>query len=219
MIKKIVLSLIVSSLFALEYEPKKVSKDNLESLLKIDKKLYDLATKKETYKFEQVANFVYKNLRYDLDYSRFKLLGTAILKTSDYSVDSSESSTDISRDRASAQLTLTYPIFDRKELNERKKKILDVKQKIISDTKSYFEIKADYEDLKIELEMLLEIENRAKARKLQAVGSFDEWLKVIKEIRKTNLEITQKELDFTEAKQLLLSYVLNEKRIILKGML
>jgi len=211
------MAFIVTALNA-EYMPKRITPQDLKDINAIDERLYSLAVEKEEYNFSSVSLFIYNNLAYDLDFTRFKVIGSASLRTTRNLKNESNVYTDES-DRARAQLMITYPFFDAKENNERLAKMVTTKQKIINAVKSYFKLKAKCKDLEIEKLILLRVETRAKARKLQAVGSFDEWLKVIENIRKINADITQTEIDKSDAEQTLLSYVLSSKRLALKEML
>jgi hypothetical protein len=213
----LLMAFIVTALNA-EYMPKRITSQDLKDLNAIDERLYTLALKKEEYNFSSVSLFIYNNLAYDLDFTRFKVVGSASLRTTRNLKNESNVYTDES-DRARAQLMITYPFFDAKENNERLAKMVTTKQKIINDVKAYFKLKAKCKDLEIEKLILLRVETRAKARKLQAVGSFDEWLKVIENIRKINADLTQTEIDKSDAEQTLLSYVLSSKRQALKEML
>jgi len=208
---KLLLLLAFTLTLNAEYAPKKVTKNDLQRLNAIDEKLYSLAMKKEHFNYEKVANFVYKNLAYDLDFSRFKVVGTGTLRKTKYLTANPITNRG---DMARAGLVITYPFFDAKENNARLEKMVSVKQKIIADTKAYFKLKAAFEDLELQKLILLQVETRAKARKLQAVGSFDDWLKVINSIRKINAE-----LELSDAKQTLVSYVMKEKMQQLKNML
>ena len=218
MIKYIIISLLLfCTLHATDYKAKQVTKKNLEALQNIDKELYKLATQEESYSFANVSNFIYKNLAYKLDYSLLKIDATGGLRfiknVENSSVYTQEGS------RAQAEVMLTYPLWDEKEKNERQKKVLDTKQKIISQVKKYFQLKAEYKDLKIQKLILLQLEIRTKARKLTAVGSFDDWLKVLQDLRKVNADTSKTEIELSEAKQLLLSFVRKPAKKQLEEML
>ena len=210
----IFLSLI--TLLDAEYEPKKVTKEDLSDLRKIDAKLFYLANEKKSYKYDAVSSFIYNNLAYDLDFTRFKVVGSASARAS---LQDSENIYTNESNRLRAQVMVTYPFFDAKELNERKQKIITLKQKIINDAQKYFKTKAKHDDLILERLLILKIETRLKARKLQAVGSFDEWLKIIKDLKKVNYDLSVSEIELSQAKQLLLSYVMQSKRGLLEKML
>jgi len=201
-----------------DYIPNNITKEEYDKLLNIDKELHALAIKEEKYNYAQVANYIYNNLTYDLDYSRFKVVGSASIRTTRNLRDQSNVYTDES-DRARAQILVTYPFYDAKEANERKQKMMTTKQKIISDTKKYFELKAELEDLRIEKLILQELEIRTKARKLKGVGSFDDWLKVIKDMKDNNFKIVQKKIELSESKQILFSYIAKNKTKTLESML
>jgi len=213
----IAFSLAFSVKLNAKYEAKKVTNANLKSLNVMDAKLYELAFSKESYSYDEISRFIYTNLAYDLDFTRFKVVGSASAHGT-YQ-DQTENQFANEGNRLRAQLIITYPFFDAKESNERLAKMMTIKQKIISQVKKYFIIKAKHKDLEIEKLILVRIETRVKARKLQAVGSFDEWLKVIRDIKKVNIDLSLLEIELSEAKQLLLSYVLENKRELLKKML
>ncbi len=216
MIKYILLLAFTLSLNA-NYEAKKVTGANLKALNAMDAKLYELAFSKETYNFNEISHFIYQNLAYDLDFTRFKVIGSTSARLT-YQ-DQEENQFTNEGNRLRAQIMVTYPFFDAKESNERLAKMMTTKQKIISQVKKYFTIKAKHKDLEIEKLILVRVETRAKARKLQAVGSFDDWLKVIRDLKKVNIDLSLSEIELSEGKQLLLSYVLDSKRQQLKEML
>ena len=171
----------------------------------------------EHYKDAEVARYVYQNLAYNLDFTRFKLIATGSARASFQ--DQTVNTFTNEGNRLRAQLMATYPIFDAKESNERLEKMIIVKQKIIVITKNYFKLKAEHRDKEISKLMLLRLETRYKSRKLQGVGSFDEWFKIVDDLRKINKEISISELEISENRQILLSYVLKNKRAMLKEML
>ena len=87
-----------------------------------------------------------------------------------------------------------------------------MKQKIIKEVQSYFKLKAKFHDLQIELKILTQLEIRAKARKLDGVGGFKDWLDVIKDIKKVNYDLTLTDLELSEKQQTLTSYVLSNRQ-------
>lgn len=188
------------------YEAKTISVEDLKSLEKLDNKIYDLSTKKERFSFSKVSAFIYKNLAYDVDFTLLKLDAVAKARTSQITT-SSTTGTVSDADRFIGELVLTYPIFDAKESNDIRKKILDTKQTIISKTKDYFLLKAELKDMEMQKEILLDLEIRTKSRKLTAVGSYDDWLKTVNDIRKINMDITKGEIELSESKQILLNFV------------
>lgn len=212
----IVSILLFSYLFANDYKAKSITKENLKALNSIDEKIYSLATKEQKYNFDTVSNFIYQNLKYDLDFSRFKVIGSTSVRATKYVTPNPITNRG---NMARAQIMITYPFFDAKENNARLEKMVTVKQKIISDAKSYFELKAKFNDLKIQKLILLRIETREKSRKLSGVGSFNDWLKVIEDIRKINAAITNAGINKSDAMQTLLAYVKKDKVKQLKEML
>lgn len=214
---KIIIILTLAFSLNAKYEAKKVTSSDLEDLNAIDKKLYDLASHRKTYDYEKVANFIYSNLAFKLDYTLLKVEGTASARGT--MQDESTNQYTNEGNRARAEIIITYPFYDAKESNERLAKMMTTKQKIITQVKKHFTIKAEHKDLEIEKLILIRIETRVKARKLQAVGSFDEWLEVIRDIRKINNKLTLSEIELSESKQLLLAYVKKNKRHLLKEML
>ena len=71
----------------------------------------------------------------------------------------------------------------------------------------YFLLKAALKDMEMQKEILLDLEIRTKSRKLAAVGSYDDWLKTVNDIRKINMDITKGEIELSESKQILLNFV------------
>lgn len=215
-LKILLLLAFITSLNA-DYEAKKVTETNLKSLNAIDARLYELAFARVEYPYSEVADFIYKNLVYKLDYTLLKIDGSASVRGTYQDTSVNQYTNEGSRARA--ELIITYPFYDAKESNERLAKIVKTKQLIVSNVKKYFRLKAEHRDLEIEKLILIRLETRAKARKLQAVGSFDEWLKIIKDIKKVNLDLSVSEIELSELKQILLSYVVQNKKALLEEML
>jgi len=212
---------LLSAVFGAEYESKKITKTEYQDLVDIDKNIYDLSVKIKRYDTNQVAHFIYANLGYDLDFTRLKITSTANVRHSSAEGTSVYNETEIvtKRNSYSAGLSLTYPLFDKKESNDRKKQIILLKQKIIKEVQSYFKLKAKLDNLQLELKILLALEKRAKARKLDGVGGFNDWLTVIKDIKKANHDITDTNIELSEKSQILISYVIQKKEMKLKDML
>jgi len=211
--------LSISVLYSSEYEAKKITKIEYQDLQKIDKNIYELSVKTTTYDTKAVAHFIYQNLAYDLDFTRLKITSNANIRHS--SSDTVYTSTDITTDKNSysASINFTYPLFDKKESNDRKKQIITLKQKIIKETQNYFKLKAKLYDLQIELKIVTALEVRAKARKLDGVGGFKDWLDVLKDIKKINNDITITDLELKEKLQTLMSYVITSREESLRDML
>lgn len=218
-IKSFVSILFLFSNLLFGYDAKKITHDEFEDLKVIDKNIYDLSIETKVYDIKKVVHFIYTNLGYDLDFTRLKITSSANIKHS--SSDTVYNSTDVITDRNSysASVNLSYPLFDKKESNDRKKQIITLKQKIISEVRNYFKLKAKLHDLQIELKILTLLEIRAKARKLDGVGGFKDWLTVIKDIKKINYDITVTSLELSQKAQVLLSYIIASKQDILKEML
>jgi len=214
-----VLCLFTINLFG--YEPKKITKIEYQDLQKIDKEIYDFSVERKMYDTKKVAHFIYVNLGYDLDFTRLKIISSASVRNGSAKRTSiyNENEITINRNSYSANINLTYPLFDKKESNDRKKQIITLKQKIISEVQKYFKLKAKLHDLEIELKILTQLEIRAKARKLDGVGGFNDWLDVIKDIKKTTYDLTVTDLELKEKNQVLLSYVMLSRQNNLKEML
>jgi len=211
--------LLINLLCGSEYEAKKITKTEYKKLQKIDKTIYEFSIKTQEYDSVSVANYIYQNLAYDLDFTRLKITSSANLKHN--SSDTVYNTTDVetNKNSYSASINLTYPLFDKKESNDRKKQIVTIKQKIIREVQKYFKLKAKLDDLKLEHKILTALEIRAKARKLDGVGGFKDWLDVLKDIKKVNFDITDTSLELSEQKQVLLSYVKPLKEMKLMEML
>ena len=211
------LCLFTISLFG--YESKKITKVEYQNLKAIDKNIYDLSVAQKTYDTKKVASFIYLNLAYDLDFTRLKIISSANIRHNSSDTVYNENDRTIDKNSYSASINLSYPLFDKKESNDRKKQIIILKQKIIKEVQNYFKLKAKLHDLQIELKILTQLEIRAKARKLDGVGGFKDWLDVIKDIKKTNYDLTLTDLELKEKMQTLMSYVLFSRQQNLKGML
>ncbi len=214
---KFIIFLLITSCNYAAYEAKKITVENISTLETIDKNLFVLASKKNNFKLNDVANFILRNLAYKRDYSLLKITARASARAIANKRDTT--TTQEQENRLKAEILLTYPIFSPKEKYEKRKKIIETKQKIFNDTKKYFEIKADLTDLEIQKLIILKLETRNKTRKLTAVGAFEDWLKSINDLRKINKELTDAEINLNEARLILLSYVFRNKQNTLKEML
>ena len=219
-VKVIILNIfLISVLFGTEYEARKVTRNEYQDLKTIDKNIYNLSMKQKVYDTKRVANFIYLSLGYDLDFTRLKITSSANIKHSSSESVYNENDRAIDRNSYGASLNFTYPLFDKKESNDRKKQIITLKQKIISEVRNYFKLKAKLHNLEIELKILTQLEIRAKARKLDGVGGFKDWLDVIRDIKKVNYDLTLTDLELSEKQQTLMSYVLTTRQQSLKEML
>ena len=212
-------ALLVSVLFGANYEAKKITKNEYQDLKAIDKYIYDLSVGQKVYDTKKVVNFIYLNLGYDLDFTRLKITSLANIKHSSSDIEYTQTNRTIDRNSYGASINLSYPLFDKKESNDRKKQIIILKQKIIGEVKNYFKLKAKLDDLEIELKILTQLEIRAKARKLDGVGGFKDWLEVVKNIKKTNYDLILTDLELNEKLQMLVSYVKSSRQDSLKEML
>lgn len=213
----VVLSFVFGADFKADYKANTVTNADKEALKRLDEKLYKLVneTAKKEDQLRVVSDFIYKNLRYDLDYSRVTVTASA----SGTTLNSSTYDGDTNRNKLQAGITLSYPLFDAKENNERKKTIITVKQKISADVKAYLLLEAKIHDLDIALLIQQQLEIRAKARKLEGVGGFDDWLKIIQEIKKIKEDLSKSTIEKQESKEVLLSYLEEPKHLQLEELL
>lgn len=213
----VVLSSVFGADFKADYEANTVTNSDKEALKRLDEKLYKLVneTAKKEDQLRVVSDFIYKNLRYDLDYSRVTVTASA----SGTTLNSSTYDGVTNRDKLQAGITLSYPLFDPKENNERKKTIITVKQKISAAVKAYLLLEAKIHDLDIALLIQQQLEIRAKARKLEGVGGFDDWLKIIQEIKKIKEDLAKSTIEKQESKEVLLSYLEEPKHLQLEELL
>ena len=213
----VVLSFVFGADFKADYKANTVTANDKEALKRLDEKLYKLVneTAKKEDQLRVVSDFIYKNLRYDLDYSRVTVTASA----SGTTLNSSTYDGDTNRNKLQAGITLSYPLFDAKENNERKKTIITVKQKISADVKAYLLFEAKIHDLDIALLIQQQLEIRAKARKLEGVGGFDDWLKIIQEIKKIKEDLAKSTIEKQESKEILLSYLEEPKHPQLEELL
>jgi hypothetical protein len=213
----VVLSFVFGSDFKADYKANTVTAPDKEALKKLDEKLYKLVneTAKRDDQLRVVSDFIYKNLRYDLDYSRLTV--TASASSTSATVESFNGETN--KNKIQAGITFSYPLFDRKEDNDRKKTIITVKQKISADVKTYLLLEAKIHDLEIALVIQQQLEIRAKARKLEGVGGFDDWLKIIQEIKTIKENLSKSTIEKQESKEVLLSYLEEPKHLHLEELL
>lgn len=198
--------ILLTTLTCNAYEALSITDENRKNLKTLEERLYDLATCKESHDYIHVVNFIFKNLAYKLDYTLLKIESKATARAIQQQQNAATQYTNESS-KLVAEISLTYPLLDKKEDLERQKKIIDTKQSIIKDCRKYFDLKAELEALHVELDLLMNLEVRAKSRKLSGVDSFDNWLKIIKDIKSINEKITLKEIEQLEAKEILLSLV------------
>jgi len=206
-------TLVVVFVFGGDYKANTVTNTDKEALKRLDEKLYKLVNKtaKKDDQLKNISDFIYKNLRYDLDYSRLTV--TASASGTSATVESFSGETN--KNKLRAGITFSYPLFDPKENNERKKTIIAVKQKISADVKAYLLLEAKIHDLEIALLIQQQLEIRAKARKLEGVGGFDDWLKIIQEIKKIKEDLAKSTIEKQEAREILLSYIEESRQNLL----
>jgi hypothetical protein len=206
-------TLVVVFVFGGDYKANTVTNTDKEALKRLDEKLYKLVNKtaKKDDQLKNISDFIYKNLRYDLDYSRLTV--TASASGTSATVESFSGETN--KNKLRAGITFSYPLFDPKENNERKKTIIAVKQKISADVKAYLLLEAKIHDLEIALLIQQQLEIRAKARKLEGVGGFDDWLKIIQEIKKIQEDLAKSTIEKQEAREILLSYIEESRQNLL----
>jgi len=193
--------LLVGLIFG--YDANTITLNEIKQLKVIDKNIYDLSSKDTKVDFVQVVHFIFLHLNYDIDFTRLKINATARATNKTKTLG----------------INLTYPIFDRKESNTRAKDIIKLKNDITKNVKSYFKIKLELQELEDEVLILTQLEIRDKARKLDGVGGFNDWLKTINDIKKTKFNIGFKKLELIEAKQILLNYVKPNTTMKLKKIL
>jgi len=206
-------ALVIVFVFGGDYKANTVTNTDKEALKRLDEKLYKLVNKtaKKDDQLKNISDFIYKNLRYDLDYSRLTV--TASASGTSATVESFSGETN--KNKLRAGITFSYPLFDPKENNERKKTIIAVKQKISADVKAYLLLEAKIHDLEIALLIQQQLEIRAKARKLEGVGGFDDWLKIIQEIKKIKEDLAKSTIEKQEAREILLSYIEESRQNLL----
>jgi hypothetical protein len=197
--------LLVGLLFG--YEAKNITSQELKQLKTIDDEIYKLSTIDIDIKSSEVIFFIFRNISYDLEYSRLKinLIANAKANTTDTKADDGTITTH--KTNGYVGINLSYPLFDRKEKNNRIENIIKEKNSITKDVKNYFKIKLELQELEDEVLILTQLEIRDKARKLDGVGGFNDWLKTINDIKKTKFNIGFKKLELIEARQILLNYV------------
>ena len=204
--------LLITLLFS--YEANSITKQELQQLKKIDEQIYKLSSNKDDEKEDnslEVIHFIYRNLRYDLDYSKLKITTNANVKSSTTQNSSYENQTTQDKTSGNIMLSLTYPLYDKKEEKQREQEIIKLKNQIAKDVTDYFTLKFEYEELKSENKILKLIETRDKARKLNGMGSFSDWLNTVKSLKKNKYDMKYKHLELIQKKQTLLNYIkLNE---------
>lgn len=212
-------ALLFSSILLADYQPKKISKEEYNSLAKIDKTIYDLSVRSHDYDIKQISDFIYKNLSYDIEFTRLKITSNLSLRHASSDTVYSESQLTTDRNSYALSVNFTYPLFDKKEVNDRLKDIVTVKKQIIALVTDYFKLKAELDDLKISLKISRALEVRTKARKLDGVGGFDEWLSIMEEIKELNYKISVTDVELEEKRETLLSYISPDKIADLKSLL
>jgi len=202
------------------YEALSITDKNINDLKTLEKHLYNISTHENSYDYAHVINFIFKNLVYKLDYTLLKIEGK-ITAQGVKRLQSAETQYTSTSDKSNfiAEVSLTYPILDRQEELQREKNKIQTKQTIINDCQNYFQLKAELKALYTERDMLLDLEVRAKSRKLSGVDSFQNWLKIINNIKNVNEKITLKKLKKIEAKEVLLNLVSLHAKTKLEKML
>jgi len=216
MIKILLIIMIIIINVHAEYMPKHLTAEESQKVNDIDKKLYELASNTKRYDLDLIARFIANNLAYKINYNKFTIVGTASARTVENLTKNNYTNES---DRVQAQIKLKYPFYDAKEKNEKLKKMMLSRQKIINEVKKHFKIKLNHNDLETEKLIIERIEIRAKARKIQGIGSFDDWLQVIKDLKKVNYDLALSNIELSENILLLLNYVKKNKQNTLKEML
>ena len=206
-IKKIIFALIFISNFLFGYDANSITKAELKQLKKLDREIYKLSIQDSKDNFLEVIHFIYRHLNYNLNYSRLKISSNANLRSSTSKNNYDSGTTTSDRNSGAISISLTYPIFDPKEKAQRQKEIINIKNQITKDVTDYFTTKAEYEELENQNEILKYIEIRDKARKLDGVGSFNDWFSTMKSIKKNRYDTKYKLLELLQKRELLLNYV------------
>jgi hypothetical protein len=206
--KKKILTLLTLSLFAYssQYNPDNITQQEYQTIVNIDKNIYEIYTQKDSFSINEIADFIFTHLSYNPNYSKVRILSSISANSSTSNIQS-QTGYEVDKTSLNANITLSYPILDKAEELKRRKESLSIKKEIIKDVKEYLSIKVDINALKSKLKVLKQLEVRAKARKLDGVGGFNDWLSILENINKTNSDITQKELELQEAKELLITAV------------
>ena len=205
--------------FLFGYEANSITGAELEQLKVIDKKIYDLSIQDIDYDYLEIIEFIFKNISYDIKYSKLKITATARSGINSNDTIRDDGTISTNRQNNFIGINLTYPIFDKKESNQRAKEIINIKNLITKDVQDYFKSKLELLELETENKILIQLEIRNKARKLDGVGGFDDWLKTINEIKQNRFKIGYKKLEVIKLKQKLLNYVKPNLMDELKGML
>ncbi len=200
-------ALLFNSLLFAEYQPKEISKDEYKELNEIDKTIYDLAIQSHHYDIKSISNFIYSHLAYDLEFTRLKITSSLSLRHSSSDSVYNETGYTTNKDSYALGVRLSYPLFDKKEVNDRLKQIVTVKKQIIALVTDYFKLKAKIDDFKVSLQIKKALEIRTKARKLDGVGSFDEWLQILEDIKDLNYKLSVADVELKEKFQTLVSHI------------
>lgn len=213
--------LVFNSFLHAKYEdisPDKTTHQDLVILKDFEKLLYSntYITLNEC-KQNEIINFINLYKIEKFDYNKLLINLNSQVSSNDTINDSEGTYRD--RDRASVQLSATYPLYDMKTDIEIKRKKVKYKNTLITEVSKYCGLMNDLSILKHEIDLLNLKQIRAKAREDTGQIYLDDRITLIEEIIKKKNDFTKTTIDFNTIKLQLLNKVKTSKEDELKRLL
>lgn len=225
MIKKLAILLFAIPLFA-DYNPSKITKQDLAELLKLDSNLYEVSKRKTpTRKADlgEIFNFIWTNREIKIDplKERFNLDIVAFAGGRNRSgINQSADEFDYTLNPyAYVGLQGNLKIIDAKESRDKKAEILKQRATILKKIESLISKELEIQNLQEQLEILQYKENLYKIRVFEGVESRATRISNFEAILKAKQNQNKAKIDLEALKLELLDFVKSEAREKLKEIL
>jgi len=207
------------SLLANDYNPQKVTQNDLEILQSFEKKAYDLTLKKQNYEeiILKTISFIQNNNHYNsIIETKWQLDFIAEAKVGTFDEYNQRNN---QKHREHIGFQATYPIFDTKEKREHIQMKLKRNSDFIKDITNYFDLMREYHSLLKKEEFFRLKELREKVRQKNAIINLDNRLKTIEQLIKIQDDIDKILIQILKIQQSLLILVPQNKQDELKKLL
>ncbi len=208
-----------------DYNPSKITKQDLAEILKLDSNLYELSKRKPTKKFEisEILNFIWNNREIKIDplKERFNLEIMAFAGGRNRSgLNRSANEFDYSLNPyAYVGLQGNLKIIDAKEARDKKEEILKQRATILNKIESIASKDLEIQNLQEQLEFMQLKENLYKVRVGEGVESRATRISNLEAILKAKQNQNKAKIDLEAMKLELLDFVKIETRDKLREML
>ena len=224
--KKLILGLCVAIPLFAQYNPEKVTKKDLEELLKLDSKLYEVSKRQTATRKAQMGeifDFIWINREIKIDPLRERLqldivgfTGSRNRRGMNQNADEFDSTLN---PYSYVGLQGNLKIIDAKEGRDKKAEILKQRATILKKIETLIAKDLEIENYKEQLEILQHKENLYKIRVAEGVESRATRITNLEAILKTKQNKNKAKIDYEAMKLELLDYVKIEARESLKEIL